>query len=235
MQYLHPPAEHERLVARGVYIYLRNNQAVGQEAWELHELRDGSGVWRSDVRDEHGQVLTHMMINSGRRVDRLQLRWHPKQMADRQAVYTFFDDNVMIVQQGRRLVLDLPPDYRLMAVDIGSRALALPVLDWNSTEPAVQMVFTVQLREDFFWSKPVKWSAYPLGTDMSVSVGDTSYPTRAVRLTVPGLPDQRGWFDEYGIPLRWQSGEGDDAWEAWLTEYTRMAPEELFSGHSYEE
>ncbi|HBY93659.1 MAG TPA: hypothetical protein DEP84_06760 [Chloroflexi bacterium] len=222
MQYLHPPTELEELAARGDYLYLRNTKSVGQEVWELYQCHDGSVVWRSELEDESGHVLSHLLLNPERRPDRLQIRLRPSGQTDRQAVYTFFDDNVMMVQHGRRTILDLPPDYTLMAVDIGSRALALPPVDWGAATPTPQMVFTVQLRDDAFWSKPVKWTAYPLGTGLSVTLGDTPYQTRAVRLSVPGLPDQRGWFDSQGIPLRWQSGEGENAWEAWLTHYVRL-------------
>lgn len=227
IQYLHPPTELEELTARGEYVYLHNNQAVGQEAWALHECRDGTAVWRSEFEDERGHVLSHLLLSPDRRADRLQVRLRPQGRSEQQAVYTFYDDNVMLVQHGRRLILDLPPDYTLLAVDVGSRALALPPLDWEGAQPTVQMVFTVLLRGDTFWSKPVKWAAHPLGTDLSVTVGDTTYQARAVRLSVPDLPDQRGWFDRHGIPLRWQSGTGDDLWEAWLTRYVRLRDAEV--------
>lgn len=222
MQHLHPPTELEELAARGEYVYLRNNQSIGREKWELYKCRDGTAVWRSELEDEGDHVLSHLLLNPERRPDRLQIRWHPNGQADRQAVYTFFDDNIMMVQHGRRTILDLPPDFTLMAVDIGSRALALPPLNWSTAAPTTQTVFTVQLRGDAFWSKPVKWTAHSLGTDLSVAVGETTHQARGVRLSAPDLPDQRGWLDTHGIPLRWQSGEGEDVWEAWLTRYVRL-------------
>lgn len=206
MNYLHLPTDDEARLATGAYRYLRSGAAAGEEAWELSRSHDGAFIWRSEVTETAGQLLSHLLLSPERRPDRLQLRWRPATGPLVQAVYTFFDDHVMVTVGGKRDTLDLPPHTTLAAPDVGSRALMLPHLDWAQMAPELGMVFTVQRRGGTFWSRPVKWTFRPLGR-IEQPVGGVARPARGVTLSVPGLPEAEGWFDEQGIPLRWAEGD----------------------------
>lgn len=218
----------ETLVARGEYAYRRSDGDVGRELWELHEGEDGTAVWRSDVEEERGYLLTHLLCDAQGRPDRLQLRWHPKGgAAALQTIYTFFDDGVLVLQGNERDVVELPPQWTLMGLDVGSRALALPPLAGpegrlsQPAEPLLQLVFTVQLRGDTFRSRLVKWAFYPLEDGAGLDGEEQGRVAAALRLAVPGLPEQRGWFDPYGVPVRWLWQDGGEQIEARLTRYSR--------------
>ncbi len=87
--------------------------------------------------------------------------------------------------------------------------------------PVLQLVFTVQLRGDTFWSRLVKWTYYPLEERAGSGGEDAGGVAAAFRLAVPGLPEQRGWFDPNGVPVRWLWQGGDEQIEARLTRSSR--------------
>lgn len=225
MRRLHPVSHPEQMVAQGEYVYLRDGQPTGTvEEWELTRLPDGSRIYRVEVgaSDE----LWHLILAPDRRPDRLQVRLREEGGRRFDATYTFFDDEVMIAggQVRERPVknfVDLPPGFGLLWVPMAGRELSLLAYDPDAGDPQTVMLYVMHQRspeEDWLSARPVRFAVERLGRD-TLEVLAGSFEAEKVRLTVPGLADQQGWFDRHGTVLQWQSG---DQTQAVLSRYRRF-------------
>lgn len=224
MRRLHPVSHHEHVVARGEYTYLQDGDPTGTvEEWELTRLPDGSRIYRVEIG---GTGLWHLIVAPDGRPDRLQVRLRDDTGRRFDATYTFFDQEVLVSggQVGKRPekgAVELPPDCGLVWAPFAGRELALARHDPKAGAlQAVTLYLMRQQSPDDGWlsARPARCSVERVGSAV-LEVPAGSFGTEEVMFAAPRLTEQRGWFDERGTVVQWQSGEQI---QAVLSRYRRL-------------
>lgn len=231
MNTLHPVADHEQLVAQGTYNYRPASLVpAASEAWSLTRLPDRGRVWRADVDD--GAELWHLTVGADQRPDRLQVRRRDDAGRRYGATYTFFETEVVVTgaQVGRdteEAVIELPTGYGLLWGPFAGRRLALPQSATPAESPWTVTLLALQRRspdEGWLLARPVQAAVGVRDAgELVVPVG--AFAAREYIFTADELGEDRAWFDEQGVVLRWQSerGVGSSPSMAELTQYRQMA------------
>ncbi|RME46875.1 MAG: hypothetical protein D6791_07190 [Chloroflexi bacterium] len=200
------------MLAQGEYVYLQNGEPAGlPETWELTLLPDGSRINRVEVGESIG--LWHLMVAPDGRPDRLQVRLRDEVGRRFDATYTFFDQEVIVAagqvgERPRRHFVELPAGFGLVWVPFAGRD---PVL--MGCGPEVEGAQSVML---YVISQEPREAGWLSGNSVAclverrrrsmLEVPAGSFDAEEIVITIPGHPDQRGWFDRHGTVLQWQVG-----------------------------
>ena len=218
MKRLHPPSEHEEMVAEGKHARRpAPDQPALEEHWELTRLPDGTQIYRVTVGD--GAALWHLMVAPDGRPDRLQVRLRDAQGPSFEATYTFFDHEWMIVsgQQGqkpRTEFLGVPPDGMGMLWEpLAGRELVL-----RAQRGRLYLLQQRPSAQGWLHGQWVTGEVVPAGRE-KVQVPAGEFEADSFTLVIPETPHQRIWVDSQGVVLQWQMGGEEPAQLTWLRRF----------------
>ncbi len=233
MRLLHEIGPDETLVCKGEYQYLKAGKPTGQtEQWQITHLPNGKEIVRTDISGHNSigptQLLTHLQRAADGRPEWLRMRW---ERADNKAAaqYTFDEAGVKLARQSenhsrRQEVLDIAQGY---AVDyhpvIGHDYVWRAYPAHARGKPWAIPVFCPDLwaaGDEILGGRALRFNIKPLGGEgLSTVLGDFEQVRFFEVLMNDGVRAQ-GWFDEFGVPLRW--AYPDKRYDFTLVTYSRL-------------
>ena len=212
MRVLHPVTLREKLVASGIYRYLRGGELLkGEEHFSIHELPDGSWFVRIDydwrVLDGTSQLIEALIdpLASGGRFQRIVAQLHSPAGVAKETM-DFHADHVLIGISGleaERRDLEIPLTPNFQVVMLKTALLGITASRWPGESGMPISAFGGYRSND---DKALVFDAALTALRQeTVVVGDQSIDARVVELT--GEFTQTLWLDSAGIALKRVMGE----------------------------
>jgi len=216
MRLLHELRPDETLVCKGEYHYLKAGKPAGQtEQWQITRLPDGKEIVRADVSGANAggptHLLTHLQRDMDGRPEWLRMRW---ERSDNRAAaqYTFDEAGVKFARQSenhprRQEVLDIAKGYAVDYHPVIGHDYAWRAYPAHARgKPWAVPVFCPDLWADgdeILGGRALRFNVTPRGAeDLTTTLGDFEQ-ARFFDVTLNDQIRAQGWFDEFGVPLRW--------------------------------
>lgn len=220
------------MICKGEYRYMRTGKPTGhRELWQITHLPNGAEIVRAEVAGDgdNGSVslLTHLQRRASGELEWLRLR---RDLGEGLAAaqYTFDEDTVKVIRQAesqprRQETVEVAKGYAVDYHPVIAHDYAWRVYPAH----ARGKTWSVPVFSPDLWAEPaealsgrsLRFNIKPLGAeDVSTPLGDFEQ----VRAFEIGLNDgvmALVWYDEFGVPLRWQFP--DKAYDFVLVAYER--------------
>ena len=225
MRQLHPVSFHEKFVASGTYTFYNDDLPTGDvEYWSIHEPGPGSYSIRADHDGRFGTEVSwlfeglYIYGDARGHMERFDVQLFGEE--EMLARFIFNGEAEISATVGRDMqpirTLPLPPGYVVVPPCTVAELLFLSARGPAEATRVPVFVAHLDLRGGRVDGGRIEMSTMePLPPETCV-VGDKEHHCQGYRLHSDSGMDISGWFDQYGILMRYETTTGQ---RALLTDY----------------
>jgi hypothetical protein len=213
----------EHLQAQGVYQQSRQGRATAlREYWSVHDLQDGTTIWRSHLLAEAEIPLSacYMLRNPLGAPMQLGFYWRWPDSRDDYIEYRFMPDHLVIFYRRQMQTMILPTGCEVY----GWHTLTEHAL-WAGYDRARGGIQEIALlapgvHQGTLWPSVLHVHLTPAGSQIIAGLNGPQAGRRFM-VDMPDVGLQQLYFDQFGVPLRWI--KMDEHVTVDLVEYARFA------------